>query len=227
MDPQTFIIGALGAIVIILTLALITLWRIMEARSAHDRERVAMFERMAYIDPLTELATRRRFDEEIARRVQGANNGENSRDLTIGLVLLDLDDFKPVNDRHGHPAGDKVLRQVARELEACVRPGDLVARLGGDEFGIILPGADADAVSRIGHRIDACIRRLRIHLSNNKVVQIGTSVGGISRTGPGLDPAQLIAWADEHLLRAKYRKGSGDFQVVVESERTEAPRDGE
>jgi two-component system cell cycle response regulator len=76
----------------------------------------------------------------------------------VTVLLVDLDDFKLVNDHHGHQAGDKVLREVAAELESCLREGDLAARLGGDEFGLLLPQTDLARADCVALRLLAAIQ---------------------------------------------------------------------
>src|SRR5919206_2490615 len=101
----------------------------LAARASRHRELVTEAIRLAERDPLTGLANRRAFDRAMGDMQAAAAPG--------ALVLLDLDNFKQVNDRLGHARGDEVLRDVARELRARVRASDLVARLGGDEFAVV------------------------------------------------------------------------------------------
>src|SRR5690606_32500316 len=92
---------------------------------------------LADTDPLTRLASRRRFDESLAR---GWRRAQRHRE-PLGLLLIDLDHFKGLNASDGHQQGDLVLVEVACALAACIaRPGDLLARYGGDEFAVLLPG---------------------------------------------------------------------------------------
>lgn len=155
-------------------------------------------------DPLTGLATRAALLERI-RRVQSrpAPAGETS-----ALLFGDLDRFKPVNDRHGHLAGDFVLCEVARRLSACLRPGDFVCRYGGDEFAAIVTGlsshADAEVIAR---RIAAEIARpMEIGRASGEVagwVCVTMSLG-IAPVEAGDDPLEPIRQADQAMYRAKF-----------------------
>lgn len=241
MEPQMLVIVLIVSTCsfAISTVAAVALWRNAETRVRLEAERAEQFRHMAYMDPVTELASRARFQTEIARRVERANREDvRPEDRTVSILVLDLDRFKLVNDTHGHPAGDKVLFHVARALERAVRPGDtiarfgehpvngLAARTGGDEFAVILDGADSAQTTEIALRVQRAISELRIQLTNGTCVRVGASVAGISRTGPGLDATTLIGLADLRLYRAKDRGRSGEVPVIV-SGRTEAPREGE
>jgi diguanylate cyclase (GGDEF)-like protein len=103
---------------------------------AEARQRV-----MAERDPLTALSNRRSFDAALERALERPDG--------VALVLFDFDDFKGINDEHGHPVGDAVLRAIAAACEDVVREGDCLARIGGDEFAVIAPGARSSGVARI------------------------------------------------------------------------------
>jgi GGDEF domain-containing protein len=106
----------------------------LQGELAAARAEMAVLAAHAEIDPLTELLNRRGFERELKRAIaHGKRYGTRA-----ALIYLDLDHFKPVNDRHGHAAGDAVLRAVAEVLTRHVRASDLVARLGGDEFAVML-----------------------------------------------------------------------------------------
>jgi diguanylate cyclase (GGDEF)-like protein len=117
---------------------------------------------MARTDALTGLANRRGFDQALADALGAAGDlqrGRRAADLDPGsvLLLIDLDDFKSVNDAHGHAAGDDLLRTVAAHCDAVVRPGDTLARIGGDEFAVIAPGAGEAGAERLAAALDAAI----------------------------------------------------------------------
>jgi diguanylate cyclase (GGDEF)-like protein len=148
-------IVAFGAAALVLTLVLRLLkGGLVEAR---DRQR-----RMALADPLTGLVNRRGFDAALRAATAGRGEigvGRRAADDQAGfaLVLLDLDDFKDVNDTHGHPAGDQLLRTVAAHAAAAVRPTDTLARIGGDEFAVVAPGAGTDGAQRLALALEDAV----------------------------------------------------------------------
>ncbi|MFM8535320.1 MAG: diguanylate cyclase domain-containing protein [Acidimicrobiia bacterium] len=151
---------------------------------ADQRDRL---DRAARVDELTGLPNRRSFFDALSVSAQGA------------ILYCDLDGFKSVNDKHGHGAGDEVLRQVGRRLRETVRAGDTVARIGGDEFAIICPASTADDAAGLAARIRAVVEP-PIDVGG-AVVQVGISTG-ISHTTDRLD-ATAVAAADRDLYAAK------------------------
>ena len=149
-----------------------------------EHERMA---RTAETDSLTEVANRRAFDRVVES--MGASGG----DRRVAVLLVDLDEFKQVNDTLGHAAGDTVLRAVAAVLTGEVRDGDLVARLGGDEFGVLLPGVDTATASLVAHRMIEAIGALG---DCPVTVSIGVASGaasGVSATWHAADSAMYVA----------------------------------
>ncbi len=144
-------------------------------------------------------AMRRRLHEEIGRATR--SNGR------LSCLLLDLDDFKLVNDRHGHPAGDALLRGVARALMGEFRAFDRVARYGGDEFVVILPNADLDSAALAA---DRALQRLAELPSFDVVPGVFASIGA-AQWRPPLTVEGLLAACDEALLRSK-RTGKGHVE---------------
>jgi diguanylate cyclase (GGDEF)-like protein len=123
----------------------------------------------------------------------------------LAVAMVDLDRFKFVNDRYGHPAGDQALRQVADAIMSAVRHGETAARVGGEEFALLLPDNDGAAARVAAERIRAAIGR--IHLITTRGVHplaISASIGVAStRELPGAEPRQLYQAADDMLYRAK------------------------
>jgi diguanylate cyclase (GGDEF)-like protein len=157
----------------------------------------------ATMDSLTGLANRAAFTDALTAALES--------DATYTSVLfIDLDDFKDVNDRFGHRAGDEALRDVADRLRRATRASDLCARLGGDEFAVLLPDADetvaADAAHRVAVAIGTQMRRDR------DVVRVGASVG--AATAPAhSDPELLLHRADAAMYEAKTNRKRMDQRV--------------
>jgi diguanylate cyclase (GGDEF)-like protein len=176
------------------------------ARLERERQRtsvlLAQLERLSHEDPLTGLANRRRWDAELASVCAAAR--EHGSDL--GVVLLDIDHFKQINDRHGHPGGDEVLRQVARLLSARVRSGDLVARLGGDELAVLLPDADLDRAIELAERLRT--EAAQLVPAGFGPDEISLSLGVAAVGGPAAYPLELMSRADEQLYRAKITRNA-------------------
>ena len=130
----------------------------------------------------------------------------------VGVLYLDLDDFKPVNDTHGHGHGDELLRAVTARIEATVRPDDLVARLGGDEFAVLCQDlrdpAEATAIAeRLIHEVARPVELVGV------TVEVGLSVGVAVGDADGGDGPHLLASADAALYAAK-RAGKGQWRLV-------------
>ncbi|MGZ4308386.1 MAG: diguanylate cyclase [Gaiellaceae bacterium] len=152
----------------------------------------------AATDSLTGLANRWRFDEELALEWRRAERVGDS----LALILADLDDFKSVNDSHGHPVGDEVLRRVAEILAGNIRQVDLAARYGGEEFAVIVPEADLEGAQRLAERLRAALEEHPIDLPGGKRLVVTASFG-VAVKGDLPRPEELIAVADEALYESK------------------------
>lgn len=165
------------------------------------RARTELLERAATRDPLTGLPNRRLFDEALARAFARRARGETEP----ALLFVDVDDFKQVNDVHGHGAGDQLLRDVATRLVASVRAVDMVARLGGDEFVVLLemPGEDAP-LSPVLDRLTAALAQP--YDVRGASVEVSSSVGSARAQRPFDTPSELLRRADEAMYAAKRRQ---------------------
>jgi diguanylate cyclase (GGDEF)-like protein len=149
-------------------------------------------------DPLTQLYNRRAFDRIFA--------GEATRFERYGrplaLLMLDLDHFKDVNDRHGHEAGDEVLRHAARAAAGCIREIDVAARFGGEEFVVLLPETAPAAALEVADRIRAAVAASHVSWAAQEIA-VTVSIGVAACPGQVATPADLMAAADAALYQAK------------------------
>lgn len=154
-------------------------------------------------DPLTGLANRRSFDVVLGQAADKAMAG-----LPFGLICIDLDLFKQVNDTLGHEAGDALLREVARRLSGAIRATDVVARLGGDEFAVVVGGPlDLAGARTVAQNI---LRALAPAMEiNGQVVPIRASLGLAVAPVHGTNPGTLMSAADRALYEAKHAGGQG------------------
>lgn len=170
------------------------------AAAALDRERqahLAELQALALRDPLTGLLSRRGLAEPLARAARSAAPGALS-----GVLFVDLDGFKDVNDAHGHSAGDELLVVVAERLLRCVRPRDVVGRLGGDEFVVVLAGlTDAAEAEAVAGRVRAAVDG-EVALSSGQVVSLGGSTG-VAVTAVPCPVEELLGAADASMYAAK------------------------
>ena len=158
-------------------------------------------------DPLTGLLNRRRFEEELARQVAYAKR-YGPRGVAL---LLDLDQFKAINDNLGHGAGDEVLRQVSTLLRQRLRSTDVIARLGGDEFAVLLPEADPDRAARVAGELLEAVRQ-GAKLGDGRLVPMSTSIGVAALDRATMTVGLLMAAADDAMYEAK-EAGRDGFAV--------------
>lgn len=166
-------------------------------------------------DPLTGLYNRRYLEEMLQRETRRAVRAE----LSLGLLMLDLDHFKNFNDTYGHDAGDTVLRETAALLAKSVRAEDIVCRFGGEEFVIILPMADFKASHARAERIRSKLRELTVTHHGQSLGMITVSVGVAALPQHGTAPSELLELADAALYRAK-RDGRDRVVAAIDAEPT-------
>lgn len=162
-------------------------------------------------DPLTMLANRRSFEENLERQCREACRSQSP----ISLLMIDVDHFKPYNDTYGHQAGDVCLQKVAQALKmSCHRPKDIVARYGGEEFSVILSDTKSEDAAFVAERIRSSVEGLNIKNVGSPKGYVTISIG-VSTSQPGIDFASesLVAAGDEALYQAK-KQGRNAFVVA-------------
>ena len=151
-------------------------------------------------DALTGLANRRQFELALSREVDRvARSGEPAL-----VLMIDIDHFKHVNDDHGHPAGDLVLKGVAQALQECIRPMDTLARFGGEEFAMILPNCPPIFGLTVAERVRARVQGHAVSIGPGAPVTVSVSIGGaFAPQWVRSSPTLWVERADQQLYRAK------------------------
>ncbi|PYO61665.1 MAG: hypothetical protein DMD49_04825 [Gemmatimonadetes bacterium] len=170
------------------------------------RRTQAQLEGMAAHDPLTGVLNSRAFAERLSQELD--RNRRYNRPLA--LLYLDLDDFKAVNDRHGHQTGDAVLRLVAEATRSAVRQSDIVGRLGGDEFAVLMPETEGSVAHAAATRLAAGIRTVF-----RGTPSVTASIGLVSSLGAERGVEELLRRADEAMYEAKRAGKDRVVQVAL------------
>lgn len=155
---------------------------------------------LAVTDKLTGLRNRRYFDQRLTEEIHHAGRQETP----LSLLMLDIDDFKRVNDTHGHVVGDRVLQSLGRILAGQLWQVDIVARYGGEEFAVILPQTDTSAAERVAERIRAKVAKLQVPLPEHGRLGVTVSIGIASFPLCGDSVEGLVEHADQALYEAKH-----------------------
>ncbi|PPK66398.1 diguanylate cyclase [Actinokineospora auranticolor] len=174
--------------------------------------------RLAITDALTGLHTRRFFEAQLPLEIARARRAGT----TVAVLIADVDHFKTINDRHGHPAGDQVLVEIASRLRDAVRAGEVLARFGGEEFAVILPGATAATLPLIADRLRERVAGQPIELPGGRWASVTVSVGTSVFPTHDDNPDDLVSIADRALYAAK--EAGRDRVVVGPTRAAAAPR---
>ena len=170
------------------------------------RRTQAQLELLATHDPLTTVLNARAFASQVAQEL-----GRNRRyGRPLALIYLDLDDFKRVNDAHGHATGDAVLRLVADAMRGAVRQADFVGRLGGDEFGVLMPETDGSVAHSVANRLAGGIRTVF-----RGTPSVTASIGVVAVTGTEAGSDELLRKADQAMYEAKRAGKDRVVQVTM------------
>src|SRR6266540_938456 len=185
------------------------------ALALDNAEAKARLEHQAQTDPLTGLYNHRTFHERLRIELTRANRERGS----VALVMLDLDDFKRVNDIHGHAVGDEALLKLAELIRSAARSYDVVCRVGGEEFAVIIPGANAQEGEGIARRISQLLVETELGPAGRMTVSVGIAHG----PEHAMNPRELIACAEAAMMTAKAR---GKNQIVLYDESSLERPDG-
>jgi diguanylate cyclase (GGDEF)-like protein len=176
--------------------------RLSRENSALRREvaKLQVFRSMAYRDPLTGLWNRRYFEERLAEEESRSQRAGSSR--RFSLLVVDINDFKVINDQHGHPVGDALLKWAGEFLHTHLRTHDVACRTGGDEFAVLLPDVSAEDAARLVARL----REQLVVANRTREIPLGMSLGAATWPDAGAATADLVAHADEEMYADKRRQ---------------------
>lgn len=187
----------------------------LERKNAELDLLATRLERLAHTDALTGLSNRR----EVLARLDEAWALSTRSNLPLGLVILDIDKFKCINDTYGHAGGDEVLRSIASLGRAELRSHDVFGRFGGEEFLIVAPDTDLDGIATLAERVRVRVSETKISVSRDLSLAVTISLGCAARAEYHNSPNQLMCDADTMLYRAK---AAGRNQVWIST----APGEG-
>ncbi len=163
------------------------------------RNVIEKLRKLAMIDPLTGLANRRYLDNVL----QSKTDEMKRYDLSFGLVFIDIDHFKNINDRHGHDAGDQVLRSVAQNLSTVVRSSDIIGRWGGEEFLAVVLNLGQEELEVVAEKMRKAVEELETD-ANDGPISVTISLGAtLATAGNGLDKNGILRKVDELLYTSK------------------------
>jgi diguanylate cyclase (GGDEF)-like protein len=176
----------------------------------------ARLEHQAQTDPLTGLYNHRAFHERLRRALANASRSHEA----VSILMLDIDDFKRVNDVYGHGAGDEILRSLADTLKDAVRSSDVVYRLGGEEFAIVIVSGAIDNAEQLAHRLVERVAAAEFEPAGRITISVGLARG----PEHAMNPRELIACAEAAMMTAKAR---GKNQIVLYDDSSHERPEGE
>jgi diguanylate cyclase (GGDEF)-like protein len=163
----------------------------------------AKLSQLAQTDDLTGMLNRRGFFDAAERELARASR----ESVDTALLVVDVDDLKRVNDRHGHSVGDELLARVAATISARTRRGDIIGRLGGDEFAVVLPGATQESAANLAEELESLLANAAVDSVTGKV-RATASVGVAATGGTRASVVRLLARADVDMYRKKRKRKS-------------------
>ena len=185
--------------------ALVVLVGVLVGRRRHD----AGLAQLAHSDSLTGLANRRRLDEDL-------HACRRNRRVPVAVMMVDVDNFKVINDTHGHAAGDRILQAIGTLLAREVRSKDVVYRYGGEEFCVLLPGSNVEEAMRVAERIRRSTAELTVPVSGNVTVSVGVAIGVAAEVMRTLGEADAALFDAKRGGRNRVYLASGDESPVRE-----------
>jgi diguanylate cyclase (GGDEF)-like protein len=195
--------------------------RLARENAALRREvaRLHAFRSLAYRDPLTGLWNRRYFEERLAEEESRSRRAGASRRFSV--LVVDINDFKGINDQHGHPVGDQLLKWAGEFLHTHLRTHDVACRTGGDEFAVLLPDVSGEDAARLVARL----REQLVVANRAREIPLGMSLGTATWPDVGATRSDLIAHADEEMYADKRRqKAAAEAIAAAAPARTPKPR---
>ncbi len=168
--------------------------------------------KLARIDALTGISNRLAIDQSIAKMLAHAERQHES----LGVLMIDADHFKQINDRYGHAGGDKVLQALVTSIRASLREGDVIGRVGGEEFVVLSPGTDLTAAQALGERVRQMVEHTRLPI-DGELLQLTVSVGVAVAVAEEKGNAHVLRRADKALYAAK-RDGRNRVMVAFTAE---------
>ena len=202
---HSLVISVACPVVISPLISAVVLKFIVELDRAHERLR-----ELSNLDHLTGAYNRKYFMERLHKEIERSNRYRSR----LSVAFIDIDDFKDINDRHGHLGGDEVLKQFAQTCIAAMRQSDLFARFGGEEFAVLLPETGQDEALQFLERLRARVARLRVDLPRGPA-GVTVSIGHTNLSGAASEVNSILRAADEAMYRAKR---GGKNQVVSQGD---------